>query len=208
MKAAVVAIVLAIAVGIGAFLLGKRDAVEIYGSDYPTPDGTAVRDYIHVVDLADAHVRALAWASDQEGAHRLNLGTGVGSSVKEVIGLVEEVTGRPVPVRWAARRPGDAVAVWADPASARRSLGWEARYDLRTMVETARHLERLGLGRPICVGVHAVFAAGAWEALREVAARVVTCNTVLHASNAIDVSGLVAGALGELLTLGGEVRAP
>ena len=78
----------------------------------------------------------------------------------------------------------------------------------RTMVETARHLERLGLGRPVCVGVHAVFAEGAWEALREVAARVVTCNTVLHPSNAIDVSGLVAGALGEQLALGGEVRTP
>jgi UDP-glucose 4-epimerase len=67
----------------------------------------------------------------------LNLGTGVGSSVKEVIGLIEEVTAREVPVRWADRRPGDAAAVWADPTSARDVLGWEARHDLRAMIETA-----------------------------------------------------------------------
>jgi UDP-glucose 4-epimerase len=67
----------------------------------------------------------------------LNLGTGVGSSVKEVIGLIEEVTGRDVPVRWADRRPGDAVAVWADPTNARERLGWEAQHDLRAMIESA-----------------------------------------------------------------------
>ena len=117
--------------------LGLREPLDIYGTDYPTPDGTAVRDYIHVVDLADAHIRALEAAADVDGAQVLNLGTGVGSSVKEVITLIEEVTGREVPVRWADRRPGDAVAVWADPTSAHRRLGWQARYDLRAMVETA-----------------------------------------------------------------------
>jgi UDP-glucose 4-epimerase len=117
--------------------LGRREPVEIFGTDYPTPDGTAIRDYIHVVDLADAHVRALTWAAEQEGARVLNLGTGVGSSVREVIDLVEEVTGRSVPVRWADRRRGDAVAVWADPSAARAALGWRARHDLRAIVETA-----------------------------------------------------------------------
>ena len=117
--------------------LGLRGPVDIYGTDYPTPDGTAIRDYIHVVDLVDAHIRALEAVASQAGATVLNLGTGVGSSVKEVIALIEEVTGRQVPVRWADRRPGDAVAVWADPSSARRVLGWEAQHDLRAMVETA-----------------------------------------------------------------------
>lgn len=117
--------------------LGLREPLDIYGTDYPTPDGTAVRDYIHVVDLADAHIRALEVAEKSDGARALNLGTGVGSSVKEVISLIEEVTGREVPVRWADRRPGDAVAVWADPTSARGVLGWKARHDLRAMIETA-----------------------------------------------------------------------
>ena len=113
--------------------LGRREPLDIYGTDYPTLDGTAVRDYIHVVDLADAHTRALDAAAGQDGAMVLNLGTGVGSSVKEVIGLIEQVTAREVPVRWTNRRPGDAAAVWADPTSARGVLGWEARYDLRAI---------------------------------------------------------------------------
>jgi UDP-glucose-4-epimerase GalE len=117
--------------------LGRREPVDIYGTDYPTPDGTAIRDYIHVEDLADAHARALAWTSVNAGAHVLNLGTGVGSSVREVVALVEQVSGRAVPVRWAERRPGDAVAVWADPGEAARVLDWRARHDLRAMVETA-----------------------------------------------------------------------
>jgi UDP-glucose-4-epimerase GalE len=117
--------------------LGLREPLDIYGTDYPTPDGTAIRDYIHVVDLADAHIRALEAAAGTEGARVLNLGTGVGSSVKGVIGLIEEVTGRDVPVRWTDRRPGDAVAVWADPTNARERLGWEAQHDLRAMIESA-----------------------------------------------------------------------
>jgi UDP-glucose-4-epimerase GalE len=120
-----------------AATLGLREPLDIYGTDYPTPDGTAIRDYIHVVDLVDAHIRALEAVASQAGATVLNLGTGVGSSVKEVIALIEEVTGREVPVRWADRRPGDAVAGWADPSSARRVLGWKAQHDLRAMVESA-----------------------------------------------------------------------
>jgi UDP-glucose 4-epimerase len=117
--------------------LGLREPVDIYGTDYPTPDGTAVRDYIHVVDLVDAHIRALEVVAGTRGARTLNLGTGRGSSVKEVIALVEAVTGREVPHCWADRRPGDAAAVWADPTRARDVLGWEARHDLQAMVETA-----------------------------------------------------------------------
>lgn len=119
--------------------LGRRAPLDIYGSDYPTPDGSAIRDYVHVADLADAHVRALdVIASRAAGSvDALNLGTGVGSSVREVIALVEEIGGGPVPVHWTARRPGDPAQVWADPTRARTTLGWHARYDLRAMIETA-----------------------------------------------------------------------
>ena len=119
--------------------LGRRAPLDIYGSDYPTPDGSAIRDYVHVADLADAHVRALdVIASRAAGSvDALNLGTGVGSSVREVIALVEEIGGGPVPVHWTARRRGDPAQVWADPTRAGATLGWHARYDLRAMIETA-----------------------------------------------------------------------
>ncbi|HET9084240.1 MAG TPA: NAD-dependent epimerase/dehydratase family protein, partial [Candidatus Limnocylindrales bacterium] len=119
--------------------LRRRGPLDIYGSDYPTPDGSAIRDYIHVVDLADAHVRALdVLASDRGSSLRaLNLGTGVGSSVRQVIELVEDVGSRPVPVRWTDRRRGDPAEVWADPTLGFATLGWRARHDLRAMIETA-----------------------------------------------------------------------
>jgi len=119
--------------------LGERGPVDIFGTDYPTPDGTAIRDYIHVLDLADAHIRALEMRA-AEGADNvtvLNLGTGVGASVREVISLVEEIGGRPVPIRWTNRRAGDPAQVWADPARARAVLGWQTQHDLRAIVETA-----------------------------------------------------------------------
>jgi UDP-glucose-4-epimerase GalE len=118
---------------------GRRGPVDIFGADYPTPDGTAIRDYVHVVDLADAHIRALS-IRDIDGADdvvALNLGTGVGSSVRDVISLVEEVAGRPVPTLWTQRRIGDPAEVWADPTRAHATLGWRANHDLRAMVRTA-----------------------------------------------------------------------
>jgi UDP-glucose-4-epimerase GalE len=127
--------------------LGKREPVDIFGTDYPTPDGTAIRDFTHVVDLADAHARALDHGHGRPnlGFIALNLGTGVGSSVRQVISMVEEVAKRPVPAHWSPRRPGDPPQVWADPSTARATLGWEARHDLRAMVSSAwawhsRHL--------------------------------------------------------------------
>ncbi len=129
--------------------LGRLAAVEIYGTDYPTRDGTAIRDYVHVLDLADAHVRALEHLASGGPSAVLNLGTGRGSTVREVIATVEEVSGRPIPTIERPRRPGDPAAVWADAGAAERVLGWQARFDLREIVESAytwhrRHPDGLG----------------------------------------------------------------
>ena len=105
---------------------GQRDAIDVFGDDYPTPDGTAVRDYVHVLDLADAHVRALS-ALEPGVAKAYNLGNGTGASVAEVVDTVRSVTGRPVPTRVAARRAGDPPVLVADASAARRELGWEPR---------------------------------------------------------------------------------
>ncbi len=118
--------------------LGKRPPVRIFGTDYPTPDGTAIRDYIHVMDLADAHVRALQYLLEGGESTAFNLGTGHGHSVREVITAVEQVGGRKVPAEEAPRRAGDPPALVADPSKARRILGWEAQYrGLNQIVETA-----------------------------------------------------------------------
>jgi len=116
--------------------LGRRAEVEIFGDDYPTPDGTCVRDYIHVIDLADAHILAL---ESLEGESRTyNLGNGRGFSVLEVIESARRVTGRPVPVRVAPRRPGDPAVLVADSSRARRELGWKpAHFELDTIIESA-----------------------------------------------------------------------
>lgn len=117
--------------------LGYGPPVRVLGSDYPTPDGTAIRDYVHVADLAEAHVRAVAALDDGLTEATLNLGTGVGSSVRDVIDTVERVSGRAVPVIEADRRPGDPAAIWADASLAETVLGWRARHDLSSIVESA-----------------------------------------------------------------------
>ncbi|UCE02612.1 MAG: UDP-glucose 4-epimerase GalE [Candidatus Latescibacterota bacterium] len=118
--------------------LGRLPYLEIYGTDYDTPDGTAIRDYIHVTDLADAHVRALRYLMQGGRSVALNLGTGEGSSVREVVAAVERSSGRSVPVREVGRRPGDPPVLVADPARARSVLEWAPRYpDLQQIVDTA-----------------------------------------------------------------------
>lgn len=118
--------------------LGRRGPLDIYGSDYPTHDGTAVRDYIHVSDLASAHVSALRRLERGGDSVALNLGTGAGYSVREVISMVEEVGGRRVPVRAAPRRAGDPPQLVASAKRAREALCWQPRHSaLRTIVESA-----------------------------------------------------------------------
>ena len=111
--------------------------LQVFGSDYPTPDGTCIRDYIHVNDLASAHVKALEQLAAGNQSFAVNLGTGKGSSVKEVIAAVGEVTGKRVPHRMAPRRTGDPAALVANPARAQRLLQWKATRGLRDMVATA-----------------------------------------------------------------------
>ncbi len=103
---------------------GKRDAVEIYGVDYPTPDGTCIRDYIHVSDLAEAHVLALQRLLSEAGSFAINLGTGRGISVREIVGAVERIVGARIDARPAPRRPGDPAVLVADPSRAAKLLNW------------------------------------------------------------------------------------
>lgn len=108
--------------------LGQRERVEIFGTDYETPDGTAIRDYIHVADLADAHVRAMRHLLDSGPSLQLNLGTGTGHSVREVISAVERIGGRPVPVQTAPRRHGDPPVLIANSELAHSALGWRPEH--------------------------------------------------------------------------------
>ncbi len=118
--------------------LGVRDHVEIFGTDYDTPDGTCIRDFIHVVDLAEAHVLALERLREGRASPAYNLGTGVGHSVREVIEVCREVTGRDFRVVKGPRRPGDPPALVADPRKAMEELGWRPRYtELSEIVATA-----------------------------------------------------------------------
>ena len=117
--------------------LGERPPLEIFGNDYPTPDGTCIRDYIHVDDLADAHVRALRYLADGGRTVSLNVGTGVGSSVLDVIRTTERISGRRVPYEFAPRRAGDPVAIYADPSLIAETLGWSATRTLTDIIDTA-----------------------------------------------------------------------
>ena len=117
---------------------GDGPTLTLFGDDYPTTDGTCIRDYIHVTDLADAHVRALEWLDGNSGAHAFNLGTGRGASVREVLDAVSQVAGKPVPLSIGPRRAGDPAELVSDPARALRDLGWKpALSDLDTIVATA-----------------------------------------------------------------------
>jgi UDP-glucose-4-epimerase GalE len=117
--------------------LGQIPFVPVYGTDYPTPDGTAIRDYVHVEDLANAHALALEYLVDGGASEIFNLGTGQGSSIRQVISAAERVAGRPIPVRAEPRRDGDPAAIWADARRANQLLGWRARYGVEEIVASA-----------------------------------------------------------------------
>ena len=124
---------------------GFGPELQVYGTDYPTPDGTCVRDYTNVVDLAEAHVKALQRLLAGNPSLTVNLGTGQGSSVMEVISTVEEVTGKKVPRKIVPRRPGDPPALVADPARAEKLLDWKTKRSLRDSVSTAwKWMQRRG----------------------------------------------------------------
>jgi UDP-glucose 4-epimerase len=114
--------------------VGRRQKLHVFGGDYPTVDGTGVRDYIHVVDLAKGHLAALA-ALDKPQCEAINLGTGNGYSVLEVVKAFEKASGREVPYEIVARRPGDVAACYADPTKAKEMLGWEAAHGIDKMCE-------------------------------------------------------------------------
>ncbi len=113
--------------------MGQLECLNVYGNDYPTPDGTGVRDYIHVVDLSLGHVNAVKKAMDGTGVNIYNLGTGKGYSVMEVLKAYEKACGHSIPYRIAPRRPGDIAACYADASKAYRELGWKAERDLDAM---------------------------------------------------------------------------
>lgn len=117
--------------------LGKREFIEVFGTDYPTSDGTAIRDYVHVVDLADAHLRAMERLANGAAGGVYNLGSQHGYSVLEIIDTARRVTGRPIEVRYGPRRPGDPPVLVAEAAQALADLGWQPQWTLEGIVKTA-----------------------------------------------------------------------
>lgn len=115
--------------------VGRREKLGVFGNDYSTPDGTGVRDYIHVVDLADGHVAALEKLGKESGLFVFNLGTGQGNSVLEMVAAFEKASGKPIPYQILPRRAGDIAECWADPSLATQALGWRAKRTLQDMVE-------------------------------------------------------------------------
>ncbi len=122
--------------------LGKRKSFKIFGTDYPTPDGTCIRDYVHVNDLARAHILALEKMEKDNVSEQFNLGSGRGRSVAELIAVSKQITGTDFPVEQAPRRPGDPAVLVADSAKATRLLGWQPQYDLERIIQTAWNWEQ------------------------------------------------------------------
>jgi UDP-glucose 4-epimerase len=116
---------------------GRSPSIRVFGTDYPTPDGTAIRDYVHVLDLAAAHALALDFLAAHERSEIFNLGTGSGASVLEVLHKARRISGQAIPAELVGRRPGDPTAVFADNRKARELLGWSPRYGIDEIIETA-----------------------------------------------------------------------
>jgi UDP-glucose 4-epimerase len=122
--------------------VGKLECLSVFGNDYPTHDGTGVRDYIHVVDLALAHLKAIEYTEKLRGIDYINVGTGKGYSVLDIVNNFGDVWGAPIKYRITDRRPGDIAECYADPTKARNVLGWEAKRDLRKMCEDSARWQR------------------------------------------------------------------
>lgn len=123
--------------------VGKRERLQVFGNDYDTPDGTGVRDYIHVLDLAEGHVAALRYLLDKKASFTANLGTGQGHSVLELLRAFERASGRSLPFEIVGRRPGDVASCYADASLAKELLGWQATRDLETMCVDSWHWQSL-----------------------------------------------------------------
>lgn len=123
--------------------VGKLKELVVYGNDYPTHDGTGVRDYIHVVDLARAHLKAIERAAAVTGTEYYNIGTGIGYSVLDIVKAYETATGKNVPYRIVARRPGDIAECYADPTLAAEKLGWHAEYGIEQMCRDSYHWQSM-----------------------------------------------------------------
>jgi len=128
--------------------IGTRAELHVFGDDYPTPDGTCIRDYVHVTDLADGHLAALRWIDEHDESLTVNLGSGVGISVAEMAESARSVTGQPIPARVAARRPGDPAELVATAGEAERVLGWKAKHSsVEELVRTSWEAYRIAAGR-------------------------------------------------------------
>ena len=126
------------------WLTGKFEKIQIFGDDYPTSDGTCLRDYIHVSDLASAHRKALQWISENDASEFFNLGTGTAYSVRQILESAQKTTGAEIPAETAPRRPGDPPELVADPSKAMNILDWQPEYsDLDTIMESAWKWERI-----------------------------------------------------------------
>jgi UDP-glucose 4-epimerase len=125
---------------------GRRPYLNIWGKDYPTPDGTGIRDYIHVMDLADGHLAALTYLASNPGLLTVNLGTGKGTSVLQMVDAMARASGRDVPYQFAPRRPGDVAECWAEPSLAKQLLGWSATRSLDEMCVDAWRWQRFAMG--------------------------------------------------------------
>jgi UDP-glucose 4-epimerase len=123
--------------------VGRKEKLSVFGNDYPTPDGTGVRDYIHVMDLARGHLDAIKKLSDNPGLLMCNLGTGRGYSVLEMVAAFKKASGREIPFEITARRPGDIAVCYADPTHARQVLGWQARFGVEEMCRDHWHWQEM-----------------------------------------------------------------
>ena len=128
-------------------IVGTAPALKVFGKDFPTPDGTCIRDFVHVSDLGSAHVKALEYVARGGEFVALNLGTGTGTSIGALLTAIKELTGREVPHEFTASRRGDPPALYADPSLARRVLDWEPKFDLESILRTAWEWETQGLPR-------------------------------------------------------------